>query len=191
MTEDVARTVAKRAQSYAAHRSRSTGKPFDEVLPEIIRELSASSGLPYSAIERSLKEWHAELGEMGKQYQQEHKGLPKPKTETSEDADSAGGSFKSIFWKWAETNDIIPPDSALAHFAGISISLPHWCRSEMRKAGYEFERIGFDAGYKVTKRPAKRTTEIVLAELADAMKSGQQVRAASLIMELMELNKAA
>jgi hypothetical protein len=96
--------------------------------------------------------------------------------------------FSKRYAEWIEKNDIIPTDAAVAWFTGWNGS--SYVRSELRKKGYEFETVdGNKTGYRVTKRPAKRTVEIVAADLAVAMNNGRQVEAAALIMELMEMSK--
>lgn len=96
--------------------------------------------------------------------------------------------FIDLYREWVETNDTLPSDLVFVHFMGVDESTSRHARAALHGVGgYEFERIGPNEGWRVTKRPPK--TEEIMENIRQAVESGNKTAAIQAFMDLIGYGK--
>jgi hypothetical protein len=136
--------ITRRAHAYA----RELGIAYSTAYARATEEVGQEMTPPMTVGELNswiARERHAELRQ---------KAQEEPKAAKKKAAPKAEKSVNASYRAWCLENDVVAPDSELAHFNGHTAAAFGAARSNLKKEGFEFERV--EAGWRITARPAPK-----------------------------------
>jgi hypothetical protein len=154
---DAQSQITRRAHAYAKELGIAYSTAYTRATEEVGQEMTP----PMTVSE--LNSWIAR--ERSAERRQKAQEEPAPKVVKASKKDTAPKAEKSVtatYRAWCLEHDFIAPDGELAHFNGHTAAAFGAARSNLKREGFEFERI--DSGWRITARPAPKAEPKAVTE---------------------------